>query len=53
MALPPPVAGGGAGAVAEFRRLCGENPYTLLGVLEQLSTMVPETLVLIIDQAES
>ena len=51
-ALPPPVAGGGAGAVAEFRRLCGENPDTLLGVLEQLSTMVPETLVLIIDQGE-
>jgi NTE family protein len=42
----------GAGDAAEFRQLCGEDPDALLAVLERLGGMVPETLVLIIDQGE-
>jgi NTE family protein len=42
----------GAADAAGFRQLCGEDPEILLGVLEHLSAIVPETLVLIIDQGE-
>lgn len=38
--------------VTEFLRRYGDNPEALLGVLENLSRLVPETLVLIIDQGE-
>lgn len=37
---------------AAFRRICGDDPDILMDVLRKLSGMVPETLVLIIDQAE-
>lgn len=37
---------------AAFRQICGDDPDILMDVLRKLSGMVPETLVLIIDQAE-
>lgn len=38
--------------VAVFRQMCASNADVLLQVLESLSRLVPETLVLIIDQGE-
>jgi NTE family protein len=52
LALREALPGRGEAGASSFRHALGEDPAGLLEVLEKLSVIVPETLVLIIDQGE-